>query len=365
MKGKILLLLLLLSFSCNENGIETDLVDLAFGDAIEKIDDISTSWQETLKELEAEIANQVDETIRGPLIDLVQSSIASAGIEFRCNYNFLRTGIKKDLTRLRNKWRAKRGLSQFAIEKTPEVCHIIPNAIKPEDQELIGVGFDLVKEDLDFILISNDGSRRNIDNYITSQSNYQFTILFGGANGLPFAPTHQKIIIECSACATVKVISEIPFNIPPVIQEFGTLYGGQEGVAFTDEPDIEKVKKISALRIRHSNFINALAVAWEEYGDPADTSRYKWSVYRGGSGGVDTIISLDWDEYLTGYALRAGARIDQIKFKTNKREIGPFGGGGGQSYFDWNAGNIVGFYGRAGAYQTDQYLYALGIVVRK
>jgi hypothetical protein len=356
-KLTILLLFFILSFlySC-EKLDPIDAITTAFDEASDKIVDQSIAWQNTLKELESKIKNDISSTIREDLTYLVQTSLASAGVEFRCNAQYLRDGLRREIRRLKNKYLASIGLAKYEVTYLPNVCHVFPNIITPTTKVVEVYGYDLLREKISVFLTSSDGKKQLINEFVNFPSHFQLTITLGGVNGLPVKPGNKKISIECESCDSQhKYISEVGFNFPSPQQIRIDAVGGLGGSVFIDEPDPLKVKRISGLRIRYGSKVDAIAIVWQHY-----ENNWVWSTWHGGKGGIDTIISFMPNEEWIGIAGKSGSLIDQIMIQTNKRNIGPFGGTGGTPFYLLDQGQIVGIHGRSG-----RYLDALGLFVRR
>jgi hypothetical protein len=67
MRTKFYFLLFFAFLTCQcqkDSKKDNNLIDLAFGNAIDKIGQISTDWQQTVKDLEKEIKNDVSDIIQ-------------------------------------------------------------------------------------------------------------------------------------------------------------------------------------------------------------------------------------------------------------------------------------------------------------
>lgn len=334
-----------------------DAVLGSFDDAIDKIENQSIAWQQTLKDLESQIKSDVSETIRKDLTFLVQTSIATFGTELRCNAEFFRDALKREIIRLKNKYLSLAD----SVTYLPNVCQTVESYITPETERVTVYGYDLLKEHLHFYLVRQDSSRQLIDKYVTFQSHFQLTIDIQGQNGLPFYPDSWKIVIECPTCDTDhRLLSEIGFDIPAPQAVKLDIVGGQGGNVFLEEPNLSSVKRISTIRLRYFNRVDAIAVEYQKYTDSIGVYKWDWGVWHGGTGGIDTIIPLNYDEEWIGIAGRKGAYIDQLLIQTTKRTYGPFGGIGGTPFDLLDQGPVIGIYGR-----SDQYLDALGLIIKK
>ncbi len=127
--------------------------------------------------------------------------------------------------------------------------------------------------------------------------------------------------------------------------------GGGGGQPFAD--DLTGVKRLTKLTIRHGAYVDAIQCTWQMNDGSSHTG-----AQHGGAGGRQDVITFAADEYIVGVSGRAGAYVDQLVIKTNKRTYGPYGGNGGKP-FDLGplAAHTTGFFGRSG-----RYLDALGAI---
>lgn len=211
----VLFFLLPFTEGCNKAASTVDKVLASFDDAISKLERQSISWQSTLKELEAQIKEDVTAVIREDLVNLVEVSIASAGVELRCNADFFRDGLIKQVKRLKNKYLQFIGQTPVEILMTPAICNASPNTIKDGTPYVEFFGYDLQKGNIEVYLESKSGSRRKVTSNVDFNSTYKFTVLIGGSNGVPMSFENRKLIIECVQCDNSnRFVSEVGFELP-------------------------------------------------------------------------------------------------------------------------------------------------------
>lgn len=135
----------------------------------------------------------------------------------------------------------------------------------------------------------------------------------------------------------------------------GPAFGGKGGVPFSD--DAFNVMGIHRINIRYGRYVDRLEILYV-----TDLGPGQITLAHGGNGGTNEMsISLGGSEVVEAVAGRAGAYIDQLTFRTNYCEYGPFGGDGGTP-FEFvipEHSSLAGFFGRAGDF-IDQigFLYA-------
>ena len=127
-------------------------------------------------------------------------------------------------------------------------------------------------------------------------------------------------------------------------------FGGNGGSSFDESHKIESWGRIRQIVVRHGNEVDSIGVFW------ANGNFFN----HGGTGGTETVINLDPDEFILRIDGRSGDRLDQIIFRSNKRAYGPFGGGGGRPFtVDFSGKALHYLFGRAGA-EIDQIGFGFG-----
>lgn len=101
-------------------------------------------------------------------------------------------------------------------------------------------------------------------------------------------------------------------------------FGGQGGDEF-------KPRGIHSLAMRFGSAVDALIINGDQFGEDG--------------GELSSTITLEQDEYLSKIVLRAGSRIDYLRFETNKGNMIEGGGDGG--YPDEVEGVILTLGGRS------------------
>ena len=127
-----------------------DPVDRAVKAIDQAIDDIrndNTRWQAALREVADRLPKEVQGTVRNEVTQLVQRSIATAGVEFRCNADFLASRAIQGLQRVRAMLK-----KQPTEPVHPWVCHMIPSVIdlnEPADgrAKVEIAGYDMDRKD--------------------------------------------------------------------------------------------------------------------------------------------------------------------------------------------------------------------------
>jgi len=127
-------------------------------------------------------------------------------------------------------------------------------------------------------------------------------------------------------------------------------FGGNGGSSFDDSHDIDAWGRVRQIVVRHGSEVDSLGVFW------ANGNFFN----HGATGGTETVINLDPDEFISRVDGRSGDRLDQITFSSNKRTYGPFGGGGGSPFtVDFSGKALHYLFGRSGS-EIDQVGFGYG-----
>lgn len=126
-------------------------------------------------------------------------------------------------------------------------------------------------------------------------------------------------------------------------------WGGNGGTAFDARLILqsgETGKKLTAIKVRHGAIIDAIQLYWIN-----NKGQSSYSPQYGGSGGTESWLYLSDGEYITGFNIKSGNKVDNITFVTNYG-VYTFGGPGGANSANLNFGisgfQLHGIYGRSG-----------------
>lgn len=128
----------------------------SFDRAIDSLSRQSSDWQVTLQQLEKSIVADVQSTVRVEVTNLLREGVLGAGVEFRCDGEFISIRTARELARIRNDLARtlngaglKPPIPLLPIPPTqPYVCSAVPVAVDmslgPERRSMLHVfGFDL------------------------------------------------------------------------------------------------------------------------------------------------------------------------------------------------------------------------------
>lgn len=145
----------------------------SFDRAIATLGQESADWRVVMYDLEKEIAEDVQSTIRTEIENLTRSAILTASAEIRCNTDFIRIRLERELIRIRNSFAVELNaqLDRFTssnysiplIEEKPSepvICSMVPSAVdlglEPKRRTKIDIfGFDLLTRPISVGLISH------------------------------------------------------------------------------------------------------------------------------------------------------------------------------------------------------------------
>lgn len=160
----------------------TEVIDSAIND----ISNQSEIWQSVLQRVAADLPEEVSETIRNDAQNLATRSVATVGVEFRCNVDFFSNRAIASLKRLKNEL-----LLKPAPILPPAFCQVSPDSIdlnsSPNKWNKITLqGYDLDHADangnlLAFDLLGASGERKIPlpEEQVGRTTHYQVTISVG------------------------------------------------------------------------------------------------------------------------------------------------------------------------------------------
>src|SRR5512139_1288610 len=90
-------------------------------DAIDALQSASADWQKVLQDAQKKLTEDAQSTIRTELANLASRSSAQAGVELRCDADFIRARIRQALLGIR-----ARLLGQATPKVEPALCQVVP-----------------------------------------------------------------------------------------------------------------------------------------------------------------------------------------------------------------------------------------------
>jgi len=162
----------------------------------------SASWQAILQRVANQLPQEISETIRVDAQSLANRSIATAGIEFRCNVDFLANRAIESLRRLKAQL-----LKQNPPLLPPAFCQVDPASIDLKVSPtrwstVILAGYDLDRKDgatkpLQILLLTGQGSTILLpESRIGRTTHYQITLNLGAMARQLYNDRIAKIVVS-------------------------------------------------------------------------------------------------------------------------------------------------------------------------
>jgi hypothetical protein len=130
--------------------------------------------------------------------------------------------------------------------------------------------------------------------------------------------------------------------------------GGYGGAPFVDS--VSSGARVTEVQVRSGAYVDSLQMVLQ-----LPDGQIAYMDKHGGDGGNAATFSLRDGEYINAISGRYGQYVDSIRFHTNLRVSPTYGGSGGDADYYYAAPpgwQIVGLYGRSGA-----YIDAVGVVL--
>ncbi len=197
-----LLLVFSLSGGCLLGNLPGKIEDLTtrtvnvLDDAIDALETQSAAWQTILQEVQSKLTDAAQSTIRNEIANLVTRSIAQAGVEFRCNADFIGARVRQHLIRIKAQF-----LRQPVPPVEPALCQVVPIAV---DRTLVPgrltqvefYGYDFNEANgLRVFLERTPGGRLDVTDKLDRPTHYAMTLKFG-ATGVPLDSASQRFVLE-------------------------------------------------------------------------------------------------------------------------------------------------------------------------
>ncbi len=168
----------------------------ALNDAIEALQAQSASWQQVLQDAQSKLTEDVQSTVRNEIANLASRSVAQAGVELRCNADFVGDRVRQGLIRIKAEF-----LDQPVPPVEPALCQVVPLAIdralvpdRLKQLEIYGYDFDSATN-LSMFLERTGGGRANVTGSLDRPTHYAMTLKFG-ATGCQLTAISQRLVLE-------------------------------------------------------------------------------------------------------------------------------------------------------------------------
>ncbi len=190
---------------CIDLGGVTNSIDKATNIIDRGIDTIRTdsaNWQTTLQGVANDLPKEISEIIRTDAQNLATRSIAAAGIEFRCNVDFLGNRAIQAL-----QWLKAKLLGGTPPAPPPSFCQVAPDSIELSADparwsKVTLAGYDLDQKDpsgkpLEMFLLNAAGQKTPVpEDRIARTTHYQVTLNLGGFGKQLLDTQASKIVVS-------------------------------------------------------------------------------------------------------------------------------------------------------------------------
>ncbi|MBD1942296.1 PQQ-binding-like beta-propeller repeat protein [Coleofasciculus sp. FACHB-712] len=190
----------------------------------------SGSWQETLKDVQKKIADDVQSTIETEITQLIDHGVSVIGQESRCNVDFVAKRSRIELIRIKNELITKRnglaqkiGIPPIPLDTVPPVkpaiCIVSPSSLDltlpPDRRKTIDIsGYDFDSAPI-VVLLKNGDQEIDVTHPYLGQTSPFLISLNVGANGVRLSSNSQQFIVRADG----KQISSINIISPSAQQD--------------------------------------------------------------------------------------------------------------------------------------------------
>jgi hypothetical protein len=185
----------------------------AIDDAIDMINNAQSDWQQVLRDLERDLVEEGQSTLRNEVAVLTSRAISQTGVEARCNADFLRDRVVQGLTVIKAKF-----LGDELPPAEPAICQVVPiavdrDAVPQNITQLEFYGYDLdLANGLGVNLERTTGSAVNVTSHLAYPSRYAMTLPFGAA-GVQLDDRSKRFRLDWSG-RTISTIAVIQPQTP-------------------------------------------------------------------------------------------------------------------------------------------------------
>ncbi len=181
--------------------------------AISALDQQSSDWQVTLKELESRLVREGKAALANEVTQLMQRGIATGGIEFRCNADFVGQRMKQALQRIQARIKGRP-----APPLEPGFCVVSPTAVdmahRPQQVEYSGYDLDVQDQGGVQAFLTYDGGEIPLARWAQRPTHYLMTVVVAPTSDVPLCNKENRRIVlrwgshEMSSVAVVKAACE-------------------------------------------------------------------------------------------------------------------------------------------------------------
>lgn len=164
----------------------------AIDDAISQLGSSTSDVTGVLNDLVTKLPAEVNATIRGELTNLVNRTVAAAGVEAKCSMDFIRVRAVEGL-----RWIKDKLLGVESPPPPPHICQVVPLVVDmslplTSRNRIELYGFNMDQAPVTATVESTGGGSTNITSRIDRPSHYHLTLNLSGTPS-PLTSTSQRI----------------------------------------------------------------------------------------------------------------------------------------------------------------------------
>jgi hypothetical protein len=168
---------------------------------IKTIQDESSAWRTALEKIAKDLPADVQSTIRTEVQGLLDRTTAHAGVEIRCDTDFLAKRVLQGLQRIR----AELTHDPLPTSLPPTLCQVVPSqgldlSLAPgrrDSVEFAGYDFDILDADhhpARVVVVDRNNCEIPLpDRYVTHSTHYLWSVNTSYNNGVPLGPDATKL----------------------------------------------------------------------------------------------------------------------------------------------------------------------------
>lgn len=167
----------------------------ALNTAISSLNNASADWQRIVEDLQENLPQEVQSTVRVEVANLASRTIGQAGVELRCNVDFLRKRVREGLQRILAHF-----LGRTPPPVEPSLCQVVPLAVERDlvpsrirQIEFYGYNFDQ-RSDLK-VFHERTRGREDVTARLDHPTHYAMTLKFG-ATGVQLDAQSHRFVLE-------------------------------------------------------------------------------------------------------------------------------------------------------------------------
>jgi hypothetical protein len=168
----------------------------ALDDAIETLQRESSAWQGVLQNTMGKLTEDAQSTVRNEIANVLSRTVAQAGVQFRCDVDFVGRRVLQALVRIRAKV-----LGEQLPPVEPVLCDVVPLAVdrslvpqRISQLEFYGYDFDLT-DTLRVVLLKTGGGEADVTGHLDRPTHYAMTLKFG-ASGVQLDDASERFVLK-------------------------------------------------------------------------------------------------------------------------------------------------------------------------